>query len=152
MLRETKEIRLDLRSIERADWGWISEWFQDPWLNQHLGPMDLDWLDQVLTQREGVELGAFHGNKPVGLIGILWASSEHRYHAVTQLAGAPNLRGQGFGRLVLKQALAWPLHPPAPVWIAHVDKANQAPAKLLLLLGWTETGVAHGMRQFSSKH
>lgn len=141
----------DVRPLLRSDWTWIKKWFQDQWLNSALGPMDEEWLDYVLADRNGVELVVTRKGQPIGLVGIVWATSEQAFHCVTDLAVDPALRRQGLGCRILEAAMRWPGHPPASTWRAYVAQDNDPPARLLQSLGWTETNTQNDMRTFSTQ-
>lgn len=130
--------KIKLRPVQKKDWAWISDWFRDPWLNKELGPIDREWLDHVLTETSGVELVAEIDRQPVGLIGITWGTSEHPFHAVTDLAIAPPLRKRGLGGRVLKAAMQWPGHPKKNQWVTFTAKDNDPPARLLISMGWVK--------------
>ena len=63
-------IDVHLRLFRRDDWAWIARCFQDKWLKRALGPMDSDWLDHVLQDRNGVQPVAMAGGAPVGCVGV----------------------------------------------------------------------------------
>jgi hypothetical protein len=63
---------MQLREFVVDDWSWVQEWFQDLLLDRELGPMDIDWLDAVLAERNGVQLVATVEGRPVVLIGCVW--------------------------------------------------------------------------------
>ena len=46
---------IQLRSVRRDDWEWIQKWFQDERLNNELGPIDEEWLEHVLGEKDGVD-------------------------------------------------------------------------------------------------
>lgn len=140
--------QITLRRVFRTDWAWISAWFEDEWLNRELGPMDEEWLEHVLSDKDGVELVAQDSARPVGLVGIKWATLKNPCHGVTDLAINPSMRRQGLGRAVLSAAMNWHGHPNTDKWVAYVDSNNKPPAALLKSLGWAETSSENNMRKF----
>ncbi|WP_455296968.1 hypothetical protein [Brucella pituitosa] len=46
--------RMKLREFVAGDWSWLQEWFKDKLLNRELGPMDAEWLEAVVAERNGV--------------------------------------------------------------------------------------------------
>ncbi|PJI91262.1 ribosomal protein S18 acetylase RimI-like enzyme [Yoonia maricola] len=137
-----------LRPLQRADWGWVLDWFSDPWLNKELGPLDDAWLEHVLNQPNGIELVATESEQPIGLTGITWSDATSGYHTITSLSVNPAQRGRGIGRKVLDATTRWSGHPKGSGWIAFVTKDNLPPAKLLLSAGWLEDSETKGMRKF----
>jgi GNAT superfamily N-acetyltransferase len=133
----------------RADWVWISEWFQDPVLDRELGPLDAEWLEYVLAQTEGAELVLRSADgRPAALLGCVWDSAGLG-HGITDISVDPARRGQGLGRLAVEAALAWPEHPPAERWIAFVDPENRAAFGFFTALGWDHEGRDELMERFA---
>jgi ribosomal protein S18 acetylase RimI-like enzyme len=139
---------MELRLFSADDWSWVQEWFQDALLDRELGPMDTDWLDAVLGERNGVQLVAMIELKPVALIGCVWGAAQHPSHYITDIAVAPGLRGQGLASRSLQLVMAWPGHPPIGKWTAFVNPRNARAQSLLRKGHWTEIGVSSGMMQF----
>ncbi|WP_433674181.1 N-acetyltransferase family protein [Microbacterium gorillae] len=137
-----------VRPMVASDWDWIQQWFQDPVLNDELGPVDTDWRDHVLADRGGIELVAVPADAPVALIGCVWdpAGAEH---GVTDVAIHPARRGEGWGRSALAAALRWPGHPAARQWVAYVDPDNAAAFGFFSALGWRFEGRDDLMERFT---
>lgn len=139
---------LDVRRIARADWEWISAWFDDAELDRWLGPMDQEWLEHVLSDREGVQLVVESGEGvPVALMGCAWDPSGTR-HGVTDIAVNPRLRRSGIGRQSLAAAITWDAHPPTDGWMAFVDPDNDAAFHFFSTAGWSRQGLDDGMHRF----
>jgi len=139
---------MELREFVADDWLWVQEWFKDQTLNRELGPMDTDWLDAVLAERNGVQLVATIKTTPTVLIGCVWGTDQHPSHYITDIAVAPTLRGQGLAYKALQLAMHWPGHPPTSKWTAFVNPRN-SPAKSLLQKSlWNEVGMSDGMVQY----
>ena len=130
--------RVQLRRVNRNDWKWIQNWFEDELLNSELGPVDESWLEHVLGENEGVELIAEENGSPVAIVGVLWGNP---YHVVTNIAVYPKLRRTGIGRRILPKVLTWPGHPRTLEWITFVSEENDAAASFFKSLGWVENGV-----------
>jgi ribosomal protein S18 acetylase RimI-like enzyme len=142
------EGRLEVRRVARADWGWISEWFSDAELDRRLGPLDEQWLEHVLSDREGVQLVVESGKGvPVALIGCAWAP-DGLGHVVTDIAVNPRLRRSGIGRQALASAITWDAHPPTKDWIAFVDPDNDTAFSFFSAIGWSYKDLEDGMHRF----
>lgn len=139
---------MELREFSLDDWPWVLEWFQDAILNRELGPMDTDWLDAVLAERNGVQLVAMREGQPVALIGCAWGLDQDQSHYITNIAVAPSMRGQGVGMQALDLVMAWPGHPPAVKWTAFVNPRNTPAQSLLRKSEWQAIGVSDGMIAF----
>lgn len=141
---------MEFRLFTADDWSWVQEWFKDAVLDRELGPMDRDWLDAVLTERNGVQLVAIIEGRPVALVGCLWGNDEHPSHYITDIAVAPELRGQGLAVRTLQGVLAWPGHRPMDRWTAFVNPRNVAAQTLLRKCRWQEVGMSDGMLKFET--
>lgn len=143
------EDRFQVRPMVRSDWHWISGWFRDAELDCRLGPVDEEWLEHALADRDGVQLVLEDGDgRPVALVGCVWDRSGVE-HGITDLAVNPQLRGLGIGREAVTSTLAWAWHPAAKHWIAFVDVDNAAAFNFFSAIGWSPEGVEDGMRRFS---
>lgn len=141
---------ISLRNVEPKDWFWIETWFQDDRLNRQLGPVDTEWLDHVLAATDGVHLVAIELGKPIGLIGIVWATPEHPFHGITDLAVRPGLRREGYGRRILSEVLTWHGHPDISRWVAFVALDNEPAINLLQSSGWIDQGTENAMKRFGT--
>jgi ribosomal protein S18 acetylase RimI-like enzyme len=139
---------MELRLFSADDWSWVQEWFQDTLRDRELGPMDTDWLDVVLSERNGVQLVATVQTKPVALVGCLWGTDQHPSHYITDIAVAPSLRGQRLAPQVLQQVIAWSGHPPTAKWTGFVNPRNFQAQSVLRKDLWQEVGTSDGMLQF----
>jgi ribosomal protein S18 acetylase RimI-like enzyme len=139
---------MELRPFSADDWSWVQEWYQDALLDRELGPMDTDWLDAVLAERDGVQLVAMIEATPIALIGCVWGTEQHPSHHITDIAVAPSMRGQGLASKVLHQVVAWPGHPYTSKWTAFVNPRNLQAQSLLRKNLWAEVGVFEGMMHF----
>lgn len=141
-------VRPALRPVVRSDWPWIQRWFQDPELNLRLGPMDEDWLQHVLQERDGVELVAQSPDgTPFALVGLDWLRPG--LVVITDLAVDPGRRGRGLGRQALDAVLAWPGAPAPARWITFVDPTNPAAAAFFVRCGWACDGPDGEMIRYS---
>ena len=140
--------RMEIREFLAGDWSWVQEWFQDALLDRELGPMDRDWLDAVMAERNGVQLVGTIDRKPVALIGCVWGTDQHPSHYLTDIAVAPSMRGQGLASKALQLVIAWPGHPSTAKWTAFVNPRNTPAQSLLRKNLWEEVGTSDGMLQF----
>lgn len=148
--RRTREepSALHVRSFVRQDWPWVRRWFEDPALDNALGPLDHEWLEYVLADHTGVQLVVEGpGGDPVALVGVAWDSSGAA-HGVTDFAVDPGLRRTGIGRAALTAALAWPGHPETEKWIAFVEPHNLPARRFFSALGWIHDGLDEDMHAY----
>ncbi len=140
--------RFRVRPMVRSDWRWISDWFRDAELDRRLGPVDEEWLEHVLSDRDGVQLVLEDDERPVALVGCVWDRSGVE-HGITDLAVNPQLRHSGIGREAVTSTLAWAQHPAAKRWIVFVDADNAAAFSFFSAIGWSQQGIDDGMHRFS---
>jgi len=139
-----------VRRLVRSDWAWIEEWFRDTELNGELGPLDLEWLDHVLGEHDGVELVVEESGSPVALVGCVWGDTEND-HAITDFAVDPARRRTGLGVSALSAVLAWEGHPTPRAggrWTTYVMEDNRRAHAFFTAQGWTDLGVDDGMHAF----
>ncbi|ULN45455.1 GNAT family N-acetyltransferase [Mycolicibacterium goodii] len=140
--------RVSARRMTRADWEWISEWFGDEELNARLGPLDDEWLEHVLSERDGVQLVVTAaGGAAVALVGCAWDPAGEA-HVITDLAVCPWMRRSGIGGRALTSVLTWAAHPPTKRWIAFVDPDNHAAFEFFSANRWRLNGLDDGMHRF----
>jgi ribosomal protein S18 acetylase RimI-like enzyme len=128
-------MKLELKRFQQEFYAEYASWFADPDLNHHLGPMDQEWLDVVLSQAEweGITWAVFHDLELVAVF-----DPEHRLlAAVTALAIKPGLRRQGIGTSVLQQVLS--LHKSKGIieHVAYVSIYNSGGRRCLEKAGFT---------------
>lgn len=129
--------RLYLRPFRQSDFPVYRRWFEDPWLNRALGPIDEDWLEYVLNETDGAQYAAFEQKELVAVAGLKWGDPEHPYQVVTDLAVAPHRRRCGIGRQTLT-ALFRQAGPSAyDHWVAYGSQDNFGARKFLKRLGWS---------------
>ncbi len=49
---------LCLRPFRRSDFTAYHSWFEDPWLNRALGPLNETWLEYILSETGGAQFAA----------------------------------------------------------------------------------------------
>lgn len=143
---------MELRVFSAGDWPWVQDWFRDPILDRELGPMDTDWLDAVLSERDGVQLVAIIQARPVALVGCVWGHQPDGLHGVTDVAVAPGMQRRGIGSRALDLVLEWPGHPPSRGWMAVVNPLNVVARSFLTKQGWQEGAPQEGGMIRFEKH
>jgi RimJ/RimL family protein N-acetyltransferase len=101
-------MNLEFKRFQNEHYPEYASWFSDPELNRHLGPMDVGWLEAVLSQAEseGRTWSVFRDVEFVAVIETVF-DEEHRWSAgITALATKPGLRRQGIGATVLQTVIA----------------------------------------------
>jgi len=101
-------MNLELRRFQLEHFAEYASWFADPELDRHLGPMDQEWLDLVLSQPEGegITWAVFRGLELVAVIETVFDPANRMPAAITALAIKPGLRRQGIGTSVLRLILS----------------------------------------------
>lgn len=111
-------------------------WYADALLDQHLGPMDDDWLVHVLADTEGEQWTVWAGEALVAVIGLT-PHPETDGWVITDFAVDPARRGQGLGRRALQALLAQPEMARRERWLAYVAQDNPQAQAFFDALGWT---------------
>lgn len=138
------------RRIQRSDWSWLAAWAQDPVVDLRLGPVDLEWLEHVLGDDQGVEVVVEDSRgDPIGLVGCVWDPTGVA-HVISDIAVDPERRRAGLGRRALFAALSWSGHPSAQMWLAFVDEENDPAREFFRGMGWVDEGMDEGMVRMSS--
>ena len=122
--------------FEKEDYLTYQKWFDDPWLNKALGPIDEEWLDYVLSTKEGAQYCIWEKEELIVVIGLVWGNKKHRYHTLSDFAVRPSLRGKGLGVEVMTYFLqAVQLPEELPIH-AHVMPDNKGAFQFFSKLGW----------------
>lgn len=89
------------------DYPEYKSWFADADLNAHLGPMDQDWLDAVLAERDedGAIWAVFEGETLVAVVEIGFDPRHKLPAVICAIATKPALRRRGIARAVLREAM-----------------------------------------------
>ncbi len=130
---------LSVRAFAADDYSWLQVWYEDPVLDEELGPLDDEWLEYVLADETGEQLVVLTDGAPVAVVGIVWANGENAAHAVTDIAVDPARRGTGLGRTALDQVVAHVEREAPDGWVAFVDRENLAAFAFFSALGWEHT-------------
>lgn len=128
---------MQIRPFLAEDFPPYESWFADPVLFAQLGPMDRDWLEQLLIAPDRVLYSILRGDLLVAVVGICLPNPEHPYYFVTDLAVRPELRGSGVGRAVMALVMSRAELQSSPLWRASVRPDNQGALAFLIKLGWT---------------
>ena len=125
-----------IKVFQRTDFSIYQQWFDDPWLNKALGPIDQEWLDYVLSTKEGAQYGVWQKEELIAVIGLVWGNKKHRYHTLSDFAVRPDLREKGLGVEVMNYFLqAVQLPEKLPIH-AHVMPNNKGAFQFFSKLGW----------------
>jgi GNAT superfamily N-acetyltransferase len=121
-------VHLQFRRFQQEYYLEYASWFVDLELNRHLGPMDKDWLDAVLSEpeSEGVTWAVFRDNEMVAVVETFFRSGNGSSAVITGLATKPNLRGQGIGTTVLTMILSHHKRKGITNHIAYISINNKA--------------------------
>lgn len=97
-----------LKRFQQEHYAEYASWFADPELKRHLGPIDQEWLDAVLSQPEsaGVTWAVFRHRELVAVVETVFDPENNLRAAITAIAVKPSLRRQGIGTSVLRLILS----------------------------------------------
>lgn len=135
---------LSIREFIADDFTWLQAWYQDPLLNEELGPLDHAWLDHVLTDKGGKQYCIFAGSEPIAVIGTVWAKHPQAANTLSDIAVNPMFRGQGLGASALNLMLD---HTGLTHWVAYVCQDNIRAQHFFTKNGWQseEPSASDGM-------
>lgn len=121
-------MNLEFNRFQRESYSEYASWFIDPELNRHLGPMDKDWLDAVLTMPESelVTWAVFRGPELVAIAETVFDPQNKSRAAITAIATKPDLCRQGIGTAVLQHILVLHKGQGIDEHIAYVSEDNPA--------------------------
>jgi RimJ/RimL family protein N-acetyltransferase len=119
---------LEFKRFQKEHYAEYASWFSDPELNRHLGPMDLTWLEAVLSQPEsqGVTWAVLEGQALVSIVETVLDKENHLPAAVTALATKPTLRQRGIGTTVLQMVLKRHKNVGISEHVAYISADNEA--------------------------
>lgn len=126
---------MHFRPFLRDDFAEYRAWYDDPQLNEQLGPMDEEWLEYVLADRGGEQLCFFEESRLVAVIGLAEDPDVDAW-VISDIAVNPALRGQGIGRRALQLLLEHPRYRRRRIWQAYVTEDNPAARAFFARLGW----------------
>lgn len=129
---------LSVRPFVVADFEEYRRWYEDPELNERLGPMDDEWLEAVMADREGAECVCLDNGRMVAVVGLA-VDPEQEAWVISDIAVDPALRRQGLGRRAIEAVLAQPQFDIRSTWLAYVVPDNPAAHHFFTSLGWSET-------------
>ena len=147
---------LTFTPFKKEDFPEYLSWFQDPELQERLGPMEEEdeWLTYALNQQQGLTefaggtYSVFEHEKLVAVVGVEYPDQKIPTYGISSIAVNPMLRGSGLGKRILQGIMK--LHPlkNGQHWIAYVDEKNQQAKSFFEHNGWKcarEIPDHHGM-------
>lgn len=111
------------------------DWFSDASLAKYLGPLDDEWLQCVLDEKDGAQYALLDNGKLVGVAGMKYSTSGHAHYVLTDIAIAPQERKKGYGAKLL-MALFAQHH--ELYWLCYIDPDNSGAIAFFTQQGWQE--------------
>lgn len=108
---------LRARRFTEEDFPIYRAWYADEWLNRQLGPMDEEWLTNVLSDAEGEQWSFFVEGTLIAVVGLTPDQSTHTW-IISDFAVNPMYRNQGWGQRVWEALIALPVMLQRNVWRA----------------------------------
>lgn len=87
---------MEVRRFQAGDFAAYRRWYADPLLDRHLGPMDDEWLADVLADTNGEEWAVLADGVLLAVVGLT-PDPEVGCWVITDFAVDPRRRGQGWG-------------------------------------------------------
>lgn len=145
-------MELEFRRFQEKDFQEYASWFADPELDRWLGPMDQEWLEAVLSEKEseGTTWAVFRDEAFVAVAETVF-DSEGRRAATTALATQPGLRRQGIGAAVLEELLDQYRRKGVCKHVAFVHEDNRTARRCLERVGFELSSAQpneHGYLEF----
>ena len=136
--------KLDFKLFIKEDFPEYLSWYEDPELNEQLGPMtkDDEWLSYTinqhngLTEFDGCTYSVFQNQELVAVIGIEYPDKEHPIYGLSSIAIKPTLRRMGIGKRIIDRLISlYPLKE-KEYWIASVNDKNPKAKLFFESNGW----------------
>lgn len=127
---------MDSRHFKEHDFDEYRTWFDDPWLNKQLGPMDDKWLRHVLTDTASHQFSFLADGELVAVAGLCSPTPEHPFHVITDIAVKPGLQRQGIGLQVVDALLRNSLFAGVSCWRACVMRDNELARRFFERMRW----------------
>ena len=124
-----------LRLFEAADFPAYQAWYADAVLDEHLGPMDEDWLAFVLADQEGRQFSYLSDGKLVVVVGVA-PDPDLDAWVVTDIAVDPALRRQGMAQRALHAVMTHETLRGRPRRLAYVMSDNPDARRFFIAQGW----------------
>jgi len=129
--------KLEIREFQPVDNVQYASWFSDPVIDRFLGP---EWsneeLDEILNDKTGAVLSAFHSDELVGVVSLTFPNIEHASFGITGIAVKPNSQRQGFGKEIILTTQSYYNVEPGQQWIAFVKVSNIPAQYFMEKQGW----------------
>ena len=140
-----------LRLFEAADFPTYRAWYADAVLDEHLGPMDEDWLAFVLTDQDGRQFSYLVQETLVAVIGVA-PDPDLDAWVVTDIAVDPALRGLGWAGRALASVMRHDALGARPRRLAYVMPDNPGARRFFTAQGWRSVAEADadGMALFEA--
>ncbi|MCA9370834.1 MAG: GNAT family N-acetyltransferase [Candidatus Peregrinibacteria bacterium] len=139
--------QLTFSKFKEEDFTEYKSWYKDNLLNKELGPMDDEWLEHALKERNGQQYSVFQEGKLIAVVGMMFPIEGYPDLYLTDFAIKPDSRYQGIGSEVLKELIR--LHPlkSGQSWKAVVNVRNTKAAAFFKKHGWSVSDEPdeHGM-------
>jgi GNAT superfamily N-acetyltransferase len=102
-----EEMQLTFHPFQHEHFAEYAAWFADPALDRYLGPLDEEWLDAVLHERdeEGATWAVFRAEELVAVVGTCFDQERPGHATITELAVKPTLQRCGIGTAALQYLL-----------------------------------------------
>ncbi|HET8671188.1 MAG TPA: GNAT family N-acetyltransferase [Candidatus Saccharimonadales bacterium] len=131
-------MKLELKRFQQEYFAEYAAWFVDHELNRHLGPIDQEWLDAVLSQPEsaGATWAVFRHRELVAVVETVYDPENRLPAAITAIAVKPELRRQGICTNVLRSIVA--LHKPQGITehVAYISVHNPGGQRCAIKAGF----------------
>ena len=101
-------------------------WFSDAELTRALGNVDQEWLDYILSQKDGEELAFFEEDILVCVVGIVFPEKENNFYSITNIAVNPTRKNSKIGSSALKIILEKYKLEKDQYWQCFIDKWNMS--------------------------
>jgi len=127
---------ISVRKFKKSDFPIYKQWFEDPELSAHLGPLDKEWLEYILTETSGIQLCFTECDELIAVAGVHFQTESQPHNFITDIAVRPDLRLNGLGYILLTKLLGLPEFSYVAMWRADVMSHNQAAIRLFHKAGW----------------
>ena len=131
-------MQLQFSKFKAQDFPEYKSWYQDEELNRQLGPMDEEWLNAVLTEKDGIQYSIFHNENLVAVVGIKYPMKNYPFYCITDIAVHPQQKRKGIASHIIQQLIQ--LHPlkKGETWRAYVTPDNKSAQAFFDRMSWQQ--------------
>ena len=129
-------MNLRLEFFKKENFEELCSWYADSSIEDKLGVLDEEWLEDVLTDTSNLQYGGFVDDEMVASVGLYSPELEFPFYVVAEIAVKPSWQRKGVATKILELLFADPELIDSDIWLAFVDADNIEAIKFFEVNGW----------------